>query len=306
MEGQLFSSGKLLLTSEYVVLDGALALAVPTRWGQEFFFEEWDSADSIVYWEAYHEGRLWLSVKIDYQQWKVLDTNLPEAAAFVLKTLKNVQDYSLTKFLGQQSYRLKTNLQFPSHYGLGSSSTLMANLAKWADIDAFTLNEKSLGGSGYDVAVAQVGKPILYQLRPAERMVKTVDYVPAFKDELLFVHLNQKQDSREGIRLYRSKEKSVELINDFTQLTEQVLEANDIEAFSALMEDHEMKLSRFLGLKTTKALHFSDCPVFIKSLGAWGGDFVMTRVFPDYRQYFSEKGFSTIISYDEMVLNDRI
>lgn len=306
MEGQLFSSGKLLLTSEYVVLDGALALAVPTRWGQEFFFEEWESADSIVYWEAYHEGRLWLSAKIDYQQWKVLDTNLPEAAAFVLKTLKNVQDYSLTKFLGQQSYRLKTNLQFPFHYGLGSSSTLMANLAKWADIDAFTLNERSLGGSGYDVAVAQVGKPILYQLNPSERMVKVVDYTPAFKDELLFIHLNQKQDSREGIRLYRSKEKSVELINDFTQLAEQVLEANDIEIFSALMEDHEMKLSRFLGLQTTKALHFSDCPAFIKSLGAWGGDFVMTRVFPDYRQYFSEKGFSTIISYDEMVLNDRI
>lgn len=306
MAGQLFSSGKLLLTSEYVVLDGALALAVPTRWGQEFFFEEWESTDAIVYWEAYHEGKLWLSVKIDYQQWMVLDTNLPEAAAFVLKTLKNVQDCSSTKFLGQQSYRLKTNLQFPSHYGLGSSSTLMANLAKWADIDAFTLNERSLGGSGYDVAVAQAGKPILYQLNPTERMVKVVDYVPAFKKELLFIHLNQKQDSREGIRLYRSKEKSVELINDFTKLTEQVLKANDIETFSALMEEHEAKLSQFLGLKTAKELHFPDCPVFIKSLGAWGGDFVMTRAFPDYRQYFSEKGFNTIISYDDMVLNDRI
>ena len=38
MAGTLFSPGKLLLTSEYVVLDGALALAVPTQWGQEFFF----------------------------------------------------------------------------------------------------------------------------------------------------------------------------------------------------------------------------------------------------------------------------
>ena len=36
----IFSPGKLLLTSEYVVLDGALALAVPTKWGQEFFFDE--------------------------------------------------------------------------------------------------------------------------------------------------------------------------------------------------------------------------------------------------------------------------
>lgn len=35
--GKLFSPGKLLLTSEYVVLDGALALSVPTLAGQEFF-----------------------------------------------------------------------------------------------------------------------------------------------------------------------------------------------------------------------------------------------------------------------------
>lgn len=36
--GSIFSPGKLLLTSEYFVLDGALALAVPTIPGQEFFF----------------------------------------------------------------------------------------------------------------------------------------------------------------------------------------------------------------------------------------------------------------------------
>ena len=40
----------------------------------------------------------------------------------------------------------------------------MANLAKWAGIDAFELNEISLGGSGYDIAVAMEGTPVLYQL----------------------------------------------------------------------------------------------------------------------------------------------
>ena len=38
--GTLFSPGKLLLTSEYVVLDGALALAIPTKYGQDFLDNE--------------------------------------------------------------------------------------------------------------------------------------------------------------------------------------------------------------------------------------------------------------------------
>ena len=34
LKKDFYSNGKLLLTSEYVVLDGAIALAIPTRLGQ--------------------------------------------------------------------------------------------------------------------------------------------------------------------------------------------------------------------------------------------------------------------------------
>ena len=98
MAGTLFSPGKLLLTSEYVVLDGALALAVPTKWGQEFFFEENRDGNSMVFWEAYHQNSLWLSAEIDYKTWKFAATTLPQAAAFVLKVLQNVQKLSGDKF----------------------------------------------------------------------------------------------------------------------------------------------------------------------------------------------------------------
>ena len=88
MMGNLFSPGKLLLTSEYVVLDGALALAVPTQWGQEFFFEETEDGNSRVFWEAYHQNSLWLSADIDYKTWNITSANLAEAAAFVVKDAK--------------------------------------------------------------------------------------------------------------------------------------------------------------------------------------------------------------------------
>jgi hypothetical protein len=31
---------------------------------------------------------------------------------------------------------------------------------------------------------------------------------------------------------------------------------------------------------------FKDCPSFVKSLGAWGGDFVLASKFGDYKNYF--------------------
>ncbi|HAI79638.1 MAG TPA: 30S ribosomal protein S6, partial [Chryseobacterium sp.] len=137
---------------------------------------------------------------------------------------------------------LKTNLQFPADYGLGSSSTLMNNLADWAGIDAFELNELSLGGSGYDIAVAKAKSAILYQKTDRERIIKAVDFNPVFKNELIFIHLNQKQDSREGIEMYRAKSKSPELIEAFSWITEEVMTCENLEYFSQLMEVHERKL----------------------------------------------------------------
>src|SRR5690606_17098005 len=53
-----YSNGKLLLTGEYVVLDGAVALAVPTTLGQSLMVEpigepkiEWQSLDA--------QGNIW-------------------------------------------------------------------------------------------------------------------------------------------------------------------------------------------------------------------------------------------------------
>ena len=299
--GKIFSTGKLLLTSEYVVLDGALALAVPTKWGQEFFFEEIQDDNAVVLWEAYHQDQLWLKAKIDYSTWKIIECNLVQSAAFILKVLKNVQQLSDVIFQKKSSYHLKTNLQFPANYGLGSSSTLMNNLAEWAGIDAFELNEISLGGSGYDIAVAKEKSSILYHISKNERFIERVEFNPRFKDQLIFIHLNQKQDSREGIELYRSKTKSPDLIEAFSWLTKEVQKCEDLEKFSQLMEVHERKLSKFLGIETVKEKYFENCPVFVKSLGAWGGDFVMSSKFPGFEDYFSGKGFSSIFSCSDLI-----
>ena len=296
----IFSHGKLLLTSEYVVLDGALALAVPTKWGQEFLVKENADGKSLVNWTALHQGKSWLEATIDYQRGLVLATNIPESAVFILKVLMQLKDVSKIQLQENFSYSVTTDLQFPANYGLGSSSTLMNNLAQWADINAFELNETCLGGSGYDIAVAQEKSAILYTNAP-ERIIQKVNFDPAFKNDLIFIHLNQKQNSREGIQLYRSKEKSPELIEAFSQITRRILDVENLEDFAELMTLHEKKLSVFLGIETVREKYFENCPSFVKSLGAWGGDFVMTSKFSGYEDYFQGKGFSTIFSYNDLI-----
>lgn len=298
--GEIFSPGKLMLTSEYFAMDGALVLAVPTKPGQEFFFEEKKDGNSIIYWEAHHQNTLWLKTVIDYKNWQILDANIPSAAEFILKTLKNVQSLSETKFKSTDSYHIKTNLQFPADYGLGSSSTLMNNLAEWSDVDPFYLNTISLGGSGYDIAVAKEKAAVLYQNKP-EITYEKVDFNPPFKNELIFIHLNQKQDSREGINFYKSKNKSPELVQEFSNLTRNILLCNELENFSQLMMIHEQKIANFLEISTVKEKFFQDCPSFVKSLGAWGGDFVMSAKFDGYKDYFWGKGFTTVFEWADII-----
>ena len=254
----------------------------------------------MIFWEAYHQNQLWLKTTIDYKNWKIIETNDFKASEFILKTLKNVQNLSEIKLKNDTSYHIKTNLQFPSDFGLGSSSTLMNNLAEWANIDPFILNEISLGGSGYDVAVAKEKSAVLYSRFP-ERIYEAIDFQPNFKDELIFIHLNQKQDTREGISHYRSKPTSTELINDYSALTKKIVNSQNLEEFSELMTIHEQKLSDFLETPTVKEKYFQDCPSFVKSLGAWGGDFVLASKFGDYQDYFKQRGFSKIFSWKYLI-----
>ena len=300
MKGKIFSPGKLLLTSEYTVLDGALALAISTQPGQEFFYEETEDGISLIFWEAYVQNELWLKAVIDYKNWKVLETNDDAKGLFLLSVFKELATLSGTKLQGSTSYHLTTNLQFAENFGLGSSSTLINNLAEWADADAFSLNEKTFGGSGYDIAVAQEKSPVLFQILPDGRSVKRIKFAPAYSEALMFVHLNKKQNSREGISVYRRKKITKTFVNKFSTITRKVLKAKDLDEFSLLMEEHEEILSKFIGIPKVKD-SFPEYPFFIKSLGAWGGDFVLTVKNGESLRYFKDREFTNIYSWEELI-----
>ena len=203
-----------------------------------------------------------------------------------------------------KGYEISTELGFSRNWGLGSSSTLINNIAQWFEMDAYWLLKKTFGGSGYDIAAAQHNVPILYTLEEGKPTVLTSTFDPSFKDQLFFVHLNRKQNSRHSIEHYRSQSPAQlkEYIEKVTGLTHQILNAQQLEEFELLLEIHETLISQLINTPKIKTSLFADYPGTIKSLGGWGGDFVLATGGEKEREFFREKGYDTVVGYSEMIL----
>ncbi|WP_268223186.1 GYDIA family GHMP kinase [Sinomicrobium oceani] len=305
MEKHFYSNGKLLLTGEYVVLDGALCLAVPTVYGQSLTLSQ--GTEGKLSWISKDvNGNHWFSHTFDIET-DILNTG-PDTArnedviqrlAGLLWAANTINPDFLTD---KKGVTVITELGFPRNWGLGTSSTLISNIAAWAHIDPFELLRRTFSGSGYDIACARHHTPILYDIKQEKPTITPVTFAPAFRKNLYFVHLNQKQNSRSGIERYRSREKDKQkTIVTISGLTQEILRSSTLEDFESLITHHEEIIASLIELPTVRERLFPDYPGAIKSLGAWGGDFVMVTAKTDPGAYFHAKGYHTIIPYSEMV-----
>lgn len=307
---RFYSNGKLLLTGEYVVLDGAKSLAVPTKFGQDLVVEP--IKESQLIWGSFtHSGECWFEASFDLPKLRLTSATFNSknegSAEFIAETLFDILQEAKrlnADFLTDKNgYVVKTNLTFPRDWGLGSSSTLINSIASWANVDAFKLLWNSFKGSGYDIACAQNNSPIFYQLENQNPIVKTVEFNPGYKDELFFVHLNQKQNSKEGIQQYRKNNTNIQQeIKEISNLSDEFVKATSAKDLDKIIIEHEHIISSIVKLNRVKNNLFSDYFGQLKSLGAWGGDFVLVTGNEDTPKYFKQKGFETILPYKEMIL----
>lgn len=297
-----YSHGKLLLTAEYGVLDGALALAVPTKYGQSLEIEPYDS--NTWEWESLDaDGEEWFKASFDHVNLKIHSFSNKATAETLEKLLKGAKALNPAFNQREKGLQIISKLTFPRNWGLGSSSTLVNNIAQWAKVDPYELLQLSFGGSGYDIACAQHDSPILYQLKEGRPLVERTSFYPSFQDQLYFVYLNQKQNSREAIANYRKQKFDANaLVKALSMLTKQFLEAKNIDEFESLLQKHEELLSQVLKMNPIKAQLFPDYFGTLKSLGGWGGDFVLATGNKKTPDYFKAKGFNSIVPYRDMVL----
>jgi len=299
-----YSHGKLLITGEYLILDGAKGLALPTKFGQSLEVIKDDSRK--IHWTGLDaDGSIWYEDVFSFED--ILNHNRCDKDTATRKTLMELLHLGAIKqpefFSHDKGYQLTTRLTFPRMWGLGTSSTLVNNLAQWLQIDPYKLLEKTFGGSGYDIACAQHNHPIIYHLENEQPIVEEVPFQPVFSDKLYFVYLNQKQSSKAAIQTYMNQRGRIDkIIPKVNQLTEEMIKAVTLEDFSFLMLEHEALLSSVLEMKTVQEALFPDFKGTLKSLGAWGGDFILCANVEPPNEYFGEKGYHTIIPYNEMVL----
>ena len=302
MKDRFYSNGKLLITGEYLVLEGAKVLALPTIFGQDLCVSS--NEISGIQWRSFdHLNNIWFETQLTYQE--IISGGIPDNREIrnMLVTILHGAYLQNPKFVQEQKNLLiETHLDFDRNWGLGTSSTLINNIAEWTNTDAFKLLQTTFGGSGYDIAAAKAKGAVLYQISEGKSTSQSILFQPHFQDSIYFIYLNRKQDSNATIKSYKTKVVSQSDINQIDQLTEQISSTKSFDEFCSDLEKHEQIISKVLEVETIKNQLFQDFNGTIKSLGGWGGDFILATAKENPTKYFQYKGYKTVIPYREMIL----
>ncbi len=308
--------GKFLLTGEYLVLKGALALALPLKLGQSLQVSLADTDTHRLHWMASQPDKHWFSVLFDTDTLEPVSTDDPAKAEKLSSILKAVRQLKPNAFLGCDM-RFHTHLDFNPEWGLGSSSTLIANLARWANVNPYELLKMTFGGSGYDIACATAEGPIYYEIKTEvpepikgpNPMVNAIDFNPSFSEHLFFIYQGQKQSSSKEVKSFLAKANPIDLQKDIEAISEisrAVTKCQSLDEFAMLMQCHERIVARCIGQEPVQK-RFPDFEGVLKSLGAWGGDFILAATEwteNQVKEYFKRKGLNVVFSYGEIVLNE--
>ena len=302
---EFYSNGKLLLTSEYVVLDGIECLALPTKFGQSLSVKK-NQSDEFNWLSYDNKNHIWFKEKYTINNRNSLSYHgeKNEISDTLLKIFNSIIKLNKLIFNDNIGYDFISKLSFSKNWGLGSSSTLVNNLANWAKVDPYELLKLTFGGSGYDIACANYNKPIQFSNLNNKISVNETNFNPVFKENIFFIYLGEKQNTRDGIEKYRSKKNDLsdEIKKEFININQSLLKTNDIKEFEKYLTRHEFLISTLIGLMPVKEKLFKDYKKgIVKSLGAWGGDFVLVTGTKTDMQYFTKKGYKIIFKYSQLI-----
>ena len=148
-----YSYGKLLITGEYLVLDGAEAFALPLSCGQSLNYKEIDN--NLIKWTSYDmKNHVWFNTIVDKDKLEIIESSDYSVSKRLNEILKSIRNHN-SNFLNNNGCEIKTKLNFDKEWGLGSSSTLISNLSSLANVDPYIILNETFGGSGYDIACSR-------------------------------------------------------------------------------------------------------------------------------------------------------
>ena len=295
------SNGKILLCSEYLVLEGAKAIALPSKLTQDLQVTK--CQNKIIEWQSFDENNdLWFEEKfyisgsdLKYYSKKNKTSEKILLLFKYLLTAKDVKDILGNKFL--------TKLNFKREWGLGTSSTFVNNLAKWAKIDPYKLLSSAFNGSGYDIACCDVKNPILFQKKQNSISIENIIFNPPFIENLYLVYLEKKQNTQNSIiNYFKIKSDRKYLIEKVNFISEEIIKCKALNQFEDLIVEHENIIASATSQEPIQQSIFSSYREGkIKSLGAWGGDFILVTSKNNDLSFFKNKGYNTILKLSDLV-----
>jgi hypothetical protein len=265
-----------MLVGEYAVLAGGLAIAFPVKYRQCMEVTTIEG-NGTIHWHSYDfEGIEWLKCRFSTHQ--QLDTHPLCNVLLPIQKMLNIAIAENPSLLPENSdlvFRIKAS--FRKEWGLGSSSAMIANIAKWSGANPWDLMHCSFPGSGYDVAVAFHNKALSYRLTPEGRDIVFLPSIPPALAHYRVVFTGRKVNSRDSVAALQTR---IPLLQDHVKeldaLSTRMLDNPTPAAFASALLDYEMILSNVLQIPRASE-NYPDYPGLIKSLGAWGGDALLVQ-----------------------------
>ena len=110
------------------------------------------------------------------------------------------------------------------------------------------------------------------------------------------------KSQKEVIKFLSQKNEFKNDILRISSLGEIIGKEENQETFNELIKEHETIISKIICKKPIQKILFKDFYGQIKSLGSWGGDFILASGDNETPKYFKEKGYKTIIPFSKMIL----
>lgn len=295
----------MLLSAEYLLLEGSEALALPVKFDQHLYVTENSSSD--INWTSFDQkNEIWFSAKFSLYDFKASDSSDQDVSDKITKLLKACARQD-SEFLSQwKGQKIETKLDFNREWGLGTSSSLIYCIAEWADVSPYQLLMDTFGGSGYDIACAGADGPIIYKIKDYVISIEEASFYPPFINNLFFVYSGNKQNSqKEVLKFQQAKNFTTTDIDTASHLTRAFNKCTSLDDFQRLISEHESLISKIIKTEPVKKRNFQDFEGEIKSLGAWGGDFILIATKHDRKyveEYFNKKNLKDFFAYDELIL----
>ena len=267
------ANGKLLLTGEYLVLTGAKALAMPVKFGQKISVVP--DGSGLIKWESIAPAGSWFHASYEPATLHILSYDRWKTAVELKRLLSAARKLNKNFLTGPEGFRVTVTANYPLEWGMGSSATLCALVASWAEVDVFDLFWMISKGSGYDIACTNRKELIYYQVRKGRPEISEAFAGSALQDHSWFAYLGHKQSTTREIDAFLVSQNfsSIDLA-EVTRLSEAICPENSVDELIRLIDEHEFILSTILK-RDPISRQFPSFPGTVKSLGAWGGDYAM-------------------------------